>query len=46
MNSPDSGNTLCYLCLVCSVVASLSITQKVASSNNLFNYKYFIQGIQ
>ena len=45
MNWGHLKNHVCYLCVADSVVTSWSLTQEVASSNNIF-YKYWIQRIQ
>ena len=40
MNLGEYYNPLCYLCLVGSIVTSLSLTRKVAGSNNLFIFLF------
>ena len=42
MNWAQFKDPLCYLCLAGTVVASWSLTQKVAGLNNLFNKLYFL----
>ena len=41
MNWVQFKDPLCYLCLAGAVVASWSLTQEIADSNNLFNIKHF-----
>ena len=44
-NSVNSGNLInpvCYLCLAGAVTASLSLTQEVGDTNNLFKYIFCV----
>ena len=46
MNWDQFKDLVCYKCLAGSMVTQWSPTQKVASLNNPFNYKYFYHVIE